>query len=88
MNVECIIWRDSVSRGGWHYPDTLAGFKGRNITTIGVVVEEDDGDIVLAMSIGDASSGPVFCNLISIPKAVIVERSTVMELGKMQFVRG
>lgn len=84
MNVECIIWRDSVSRGGWNYADDLAGFKGRSITTIGIVVEEGEHDIMLAMSIGDAGSGSVFCNILSIPKACITERSTVMELGKAE----
>lgn len=80
MNIEFIIWRDSVSRGGWHYPDTLAGFKGRSVTTVGIVVEEDDSDILLAMSIGDAGGGPVFCNILSIPKECITERSVVMAL--------
>lgn len=82
MNIEYIIWRDSVSRGGWHYPDSLVGFKGRAITTVGIVVEEDENDIVLAASIGDAGSGPAYCNLISIPKEVISSRSVVMELQK------
>lgn len=77
MNFECVVWRDSVSCGGWHCPDTLTDFRGRNITTVGFVVGEDDQDLLLAMSVGDASNGPVYCNLISIPKVVIVERSAI-----------
>ncbi len=72
--IELIEWRDCVSLGGWQYLADMTAWAGRVITTVGLVVEENDADLVLAMSSGDASAGEVLCNWMSIPKATIMRR--------------
>ena len=72
--VELITWRDCVSLGGWQYLSDMKEWAGRTITTVGIVIEENDDDLVLAMSSGDASAGEVLCNWMSIPKSAIRER--------------
>jgi hypothetical protein len=72
--VELITWRDCVSLGGWQYLADMKEWAGRVITTVGMIVEETDDDIVLAMSSGDASAGEVLCNWMSIPKSAIMAR--------------
>lgn len=72
--VELVTWRDCVSLGGWQYLHDMTEWAGRVITTVGMVVEENDEDLVLAMSSGDAGAGEVLCNWMSIPKSAIRER--------------
>lgn len=72
--IELITWRDCVSLGGWQYLSDMKGWAGRVISTVGMIVEETEDDIVLAMSSGDASAGELLCNWMSIPKSVIIGR--------------
>ena len=76
MKREMVIvtWRDCVSLGGWQYLADMKEWAGRTITTVGMVVEESEIDLVLAMSCGDASAGEVLCNWMSIPKSSILTR--------------
>lgn len=77
--IELIVWRDCVSLGGWQYLRDMQGWAGRLITTVGLIVEESDDDLVLAMSSGDASAGEVLGNWMSIPKSVIHSRTVIRD---------
>jgi hypothetical protein len=72
--IELVTWRDCVSLGGWQYLSDMDKWAGRAITTVGMVVNETDDDLVLAMSSGDAGAGEVLCNWMSIPKTAITSR--------------
>lgn len=75
--IELIEWRDCVSLGGCQYLSDMQGWAGKTITTVGMVVEENEVDLVLAMSSGDASGGELLCNWMSIPLAAIISRAVL-----------
>jgi len=77
--IELVVWRDSVSLGGWQHLNDMTGWAGREITTVGLVVSETSDDLVLAMSSGNAGSGEVLCNWTSIPKECIKYRAALGE---------
>lgn len=76
--IVLVEWRDSVALGGWQYRENMRGWSGKVIQTVGLVVEETDADLVLAMSTGNASEGEVLCNWMSVPKVCILRRVRLM----------
>lgn len=76
--TEVVKWRDSVSSGGWNYPNEMQEWRGQVITTLGFVIREDDFDLVMAQSEGRITDGsPTYCNWISIPKPCILDRKEI-----------
>lgn len=73
-DISMIVWRDSVSLGGWKYKSEINDWHGREIVTTGFVIHESLSDLIVAQSYGDAGDGEVFCNFTSIPTQAIVKR--------------
>lgn len=75
MKIVRVVWVDSATLGGWKFADEIEE-KILQATTFGYLVKDVDKFVVIAQTF---SAPEQFCNLITIPKASIIDIKTLEE---------
>lgn len=73
MKLLYVKWVDSSTYGGWVGKNDV--FEATSCQTVGWLVSDDNGVLVLAQTIGD--DGEQRCNLIGIPKVAITKMKRI-----------
>lgn len=77
MNIEYVVWRDSVSFNGWVSKDEE--FTSQSISSVGYIIKDTDDDLIMSANIAENQYGDVWV----IPKsAIIFRRDVVIQLNE------
>ena len=73
MKIVLVEWVDANAHSGWYHKEHIHEEHASNCATIGVLLKDNDKDIIVALNISGASYG----DTMSIPKCSIKRLRTL-----------